>query len=84
MCLLFRCHPNGVALSEVKPNLGDVVTVLECKPLQEAVGTLIPIGIHEMAKKHNVRLGGDFPEPAQRIAELLGNDEAAIRKTSTD
>ena len=76
-CVYYFGADNGVALSEVRPNIEDVVTVLECKPLKHAVGTLIPIGIHEMAKNHNVRLGGDFPEPAIRIAELLGNDPEA-------
>jgi hypothetical protein len=79
-CIFYFGADNGVALSEVKPVMGDVVTILECKPRPDARGSLIPIGIHQMAEKHGARIGGDLPEPQIRIAEFLGNDPASIRK----
>jgi hypothetical protein len=79
-CIYYFGADNGVALSEVKPVIGDVVTILECKPRLGASGSLIPIGIHQMAEKHGARIGGDLPEPRIRIATFLGDDPANIRK----
>jgi len=79
-CIFYFGADNGVALSEVKPVIGDVVTILECKPRPDARGFLIPLGIHQMAEKYGARIGGNLPEPQIRIAEFLGNDPASIRK----
>jgi len=71
---------DGVALNEIKAAVGDVCTILECRARNNATPLLMPIRIHEMARKHNARIGGDFPEPAIRIEELLENDPECIRK----
>jgi hypothetical protein len=79
-CIFYFGAQNAVALSEVKPVIGDVITILECKPRVGTLGLLIPIGIHQMAEKHGARIGGNLPEPTIRIAEFLGNDPVNIRK----
>lgn len=70
----------GVALNEIKAGVGDVCTILECRPRENATPLLMPIRIHEMARKHGAKIGGDFPDPASRIKELLENDSESIRK----
>jgi hypothetical protein len=64
-----------IALHELKPNIGEIFSVIECRTRQKVSPFLVPIGIHELARRHNARIGGDFPEPAVRIRALLGNDE---------
>jgi hypothetical protein len=70
----------GVALNEVKAAVGDVCTILECRARENSSPLLMPIGIHEMARKHNARIGGEFADPIIRIKELLENDAECIRK----
>jgi hypothetical protein len=69
----------GIALSEVKASQGDVITVLECKPLSVAP-SLVHIGIHQMAKNYDSRIGGNYPDPETRIKELFQGDTASIIK----
>jgi hypothetical protein len=64
-----------IALHELKPNIGEIFSVIECGARQGVSPLLVPIGIHELARRHNARIGGDFPEPAVRIRAFLGNDE---------
>lgn len=69
-----------VCLHEVKAVVGDICTVLECKPGKKATPLLIPIGIYEMARRQNRKIGGNLPEPALRIREFLKNDVESIKK----
>lgn len=66
---------SGTALNEVKAIAGDTCTIIECRPRQHASPLLIPIGIHEMAKRQNVLIGGGLPEPPVRIRASLTSDE---------
>lgn len=79
-CIYYFAADDGVALTEVKPKIGDVVTILECKPIGDSTPSLIPIGIHQMAKEHGARIGGGFPAPDMRIESLFHNDRASIGK----
>ena len=69
-----------IALHECKAAPGDVFTILECKTSGVTETLLVPIGIHDLLKKHNKKIGGDFPEPAVRLKELFENDEINLRK----
>jgi len=64
-----------IALHELKPNIEEIFSVIECRTRQGVSPFLVPIGIHELARRHNARIGGDFQEPAVRIRAFLGNDE---------
>lgn len=78
---IFYFSADGViALHEVKAAVGDVCSVLECKPRANASPLLIPVGIHEMARRHHARIGGNLPEPALRIRALLKDDAESIKK----
>lgn len=70
----------GIALHEVKTAVGDVLTVLECGPREHTGPLLIPIGIHEMARKHNAKIGGGLPERGARIRAFLKDDAESIHK----
>lgn len=73
---IFYFSPDKViALHELKPNIGEIFSVIECRTRQEVSPFLVPIGIHELARRHNARIGGEFPDPAVRIRDFLGNDE---------
>jgi hypothetical protein len=69
-----------IALHECKASEGDVFSVLKCKADAGSQIALVPIGIHELFKKHGKKLGGNFPELAQRIIELFQNDEENLKK----
>jgi hypothetical protein len=69
-----------IALHECKAIPGDVFTILECKPRSRTEPILMPIGIHDLLRKHDKKIGGDFPEPAVRIRQVFENDEINLRK----
>lgn len=79
-CIYYLAADEGIALKEVKPVVGDVVSILECKPINDATPSLIPIRVHQMAKEHGARIGGGFPEPEMRIKSEFQNDASAIAK----
>jgi hypothetical protein len=63
-----------IALNEVKADAGDTCTVIECKPRSGAGPFLIPIGVHDMARKQKAVIGGGLPEPSVRIKAHLQSD----------
>ena len=69
-----------IALHECKAAPGDVFTILECKPKGGTEPCLVPIGIHDLFKKHNKKMGGDLPAPAERMRQLFESDESSLRK----
>jgi hypothetical protein len=78
--IFYFCVDPVIALHECKAAQGDVFSLLECKADVGARIVLVPIGIHELFKKHEKKLGGNFPELAQRINQLFQNDEENLRK----
>ena len=68
-----------VALHEVRAAVGDNISVLSCRPKNEAP-LLIPIGINELMHKRGAKMGGDFPPPPDRIRTLLNNEPSHLRK----
>lgn len=79
-CIYYFAADEGIALREVKPVVGDVVSILECKPINDGTPSLIPIRVHQMAREHGARIGGGFPEPEVRIKHEFQNDASAIAK----
>lgn len=69
-----------IALNECKAQTGDIFSVLECKARGETEPVLVPIGIHDLVKKHNKRMGGDYPELPVRIKALFERDDANLHK----
>ncbi len=69
-----------IAFHEVGAKPGDLISLLECWPRGDAGPMLVPIGIDRLMKKHGVKAGGDFPEAAVRIQELLNNDPENLLK----
>jgi hypothetical protein len=69
-----------IAFHEVGAKAGDVISLLECRPRDDASPVLVPIGIDEMLKQHGVKSGGDFPETAVRVQELLKHDTDNLLK----
>lgn len=79
-CIYYFAADEGIALREVKPVVGDVISILECKPINDATPSLIPIRIHQMAKEHGARIASSFSEPGVRIKNEFQNDASAIAK----
>src|SRR5438128_2482436 len=69
-----------IAFHEIKAKAGDMISLLECRPLDGASPMLVPIGIDELMKKHGVKAGGGFPETVARIKDLLKNDAENLLK----
>ena len=63
-CIYYFAADEGIALREVKPIVGDVVSILECKPVNNATPSLIPIRIHQMAKNMAHGSVAVFPNPS--------------------
>lgn len=69
-----------IAFHEVKAKPGDVISLLECRPIEGATPVLVPIGIDALMNKHGLKASGDFPETSVRIEQLLNNDAECLRK----
>jgi hypothetical protein len=63
-----------IALNEVRADAGDTCTVVECKPRNGASPLLIPIGVHDMAKRQKAVIWGGLPKPSVRIKAHLKSD----------
>lgn len=69
-----------IPFHEIKAKPGDIVSLLECRPRDEANPILIPIGIDALLKKHGVKAAGEFPANSIRIEELLDHDPDCLAK----
>lgn len=69
-----------IAMRELSPQSGDEFSIIECIPRDDTSCLLAPIGIREMAYKHKARIGGELPEPVERLEALLAGDSESLNK----
>jgi hypothetical protein len=65
----------GTALREARASAGDTCTILECRSQSGLSPLLIPVGIHESARKQDVVIGGGLPEPLARLRSHIAPDD---------
>lgn len=68
------------ALRESRVEVGDVFTVIECETNSDYNNLLTPLGIHEMAHRLDIEIGGNLPDPNTRLRSLFGGDPACMHK----
>lgn len=70
----------ATALWECRPEVGDVFTVLECTIMDDANALLTPLGIHEMARRHGIAIGGEIPNAYLELEAALASDSECMHK----
>lgn len=73
---LFYCASNSdTAIFEIRPDIGDIVTVLECETIAGASPFLISVDVYEQLARLGVKLAGDVSlDPLLELRKSVGRE----------
>jgi hypothetical protein len=72
--VFYCCPDDSIPIFELRPEEGDLITILRCKPKSPATPLLISVSVYQAARNVGAKIAGDEPPPEFSLAAWLGHD----------
>jgi len=73
--VFYCCPDDSIPIFELRPEEGELITILRCKPKCPAAPLLISVGVYQAARNVGAKIAGDEPPPEFSLAAWLGYDQ---------